>query len=643
MQDGSLKDMSSIITETDQAELQSADLLSAQGEHNATTEDEQSSKIVELVDTVTLTSTAKGRQVKMGLIHSAMKAILKDVTESSEKGFIINMNQESHKVCFPMLISYCCDIPEGKDMGAVKHNLTTALPCHVCKVSLDDIISLRTAPRRSFIETQSIRDKVKVVVCQVQTRNISKTSTVQSCKELLNRQSLAPWPSFLEDLKHTNPSFIPVDIYELFTYEPLHNLHLGISKLLKQCTYYYVTSKHRVSFQHVRRNAKMTIGSKKSAILRGCNSYLRAIETDSGISYLRVDFSSKNASVTLNGFFLETGVRGMLEGKDYRNVDFVFPFVAAFIDRITQESNGDLTTIHVLYSELLRHLSSVVYNKGLTKSRLQTLRTLVQSLKKNSNDFFSRFVEKGLYTLKFHLLDHLPEDIEKYASLSFTDASPFEQYNAVLKQFYRQTSKRIGTALDETVKRMDQSESAFSSITSTRKDINMGTEKENIQSLVSNGLTLTLSELKGSNEELVHTNRKFVLDNLRTHMADDDIPVLTDLIEEMLFNEGITVHDTSVQITFVNSGYIESYEVPTLSDYDEHMNLVRFKEQVRTTKTRQRVFASQSFGPTKKKHHSTVFMKGSDKISEFWFAKVLSLFHVSVHITGFRKEMALLK
>ena len=643
MDTGSLKVMSTIINETDQEELHSADLLSAGLQKS--TEDEPSSNIVELVDNITLTSTAKGRKVKMGLIHSAMKKILQDVSDNSEKGFTITIAQNCFKVCFPLLISYCCDVPEGKDMGAVKHNLNTPYPCHVCLVSLDDIIDLETAPRRAFTETESIRQKVETIVCEAQNSNMSKTSMVESCKELLNSKSLAPWPSFLEDLKTSNPFFIPIDIYELFTYEPLHNLHLGISKLLKQCTYYYVTSKHKVSFQHIRKNTKMTISSKKSAIMRGCNNYLRAIQSDSGISSLRVDFSSKNASVTLNGLFLETGIRGMLEGKDYRNVDFVFPFIAAFIDRITQETKADLTSIHVLYSDLLHHLSVEVDNKGLNKPRLERLRKLVQSLKKSSSEFFSRFVDKGLYTLKFHLLDHLPEDIEKYASLSFTDASPFEQYNAVLKQFYRQTSKRIGTALDETVQRMDKASSAFSSSTCTTDDIDNVTEAAGLgtQRLVANGLTISLSELKGLDKELVHTNKTIVLDNLKSHMAHDDIPVLTGLIEETLLEERISVHDTSVQITFVNSGYIESYEVPTLSDYDEKHNLVKFRENVKAKKSRQRVFASHSFGPTKKKHHSTVFMKGSDKVSEFWFAKVISLFHLSVPMINFTKQMALVK
>ena len=243
--------------------------------------------------------------------------------------------------------------------------------------------------------------------------------------------------------------------------------------------------------------------------------------------------------------------------------------------------------------------------------------------------------------MKFHLLDHLPEDIEKFTSLSFTDASAFEQYNAVLKQFYRQTSKRTGTALDETIQRIDNSENTRSSteaMDGTRHSKII--DNHGVQKLVSKGTTMTLSELKGLDKELVDTHRKSVLDNLRTHMADDDIPVLIGLIEEMLFNEHISVHDASVHINFVNSGYIESYEVPTLADYDEKMNLVKFKENVGKLKTRQRVLASNSFGPTKKKHHSSVFMKGSDEVSEFWFAKVISLFHVSVHMTEFTKEMA---
>lgn len=60
---------------------------------------------------------------------------------------------------------------------------------------------------------------------------------------------------------------------------------------------------------------------------------------------------------------------------------------------------------------------------------------------------FRRIVERvfashypfGLYTLQFHLLDHLVEDLEKFASISFTDPRPFEHFNILIEQFFKTT------------------------------------------------------------------------------------------------------------------------------------------------------------------------------------------------------------
>lgn len=48
------------------------------------------------------------------------------------------------------------------------------------------------------------------------------------------------------------------------------------------------------------------------------------------------------------------GMREMLEGKDYRNFDRVFSFLAGLIVRCTRSiEKAPLTKMHVLYSQLI--------------------------------------------------------------------------------------------------------------------------------------------------------------------------------------------------------------------------------------------------------------------------------------------------
>ena len=47
----------------------------------------------------------------------------------------------------------------------------------------------------------------------------------------------------------------------------------------------------------------------------------------------------------------------MLEGKDYRNLDMVFPFVEGLIDKITGfQNNAPLTEISSQYSDIMLSL-----------------------------------------------------------------------------------------------------------------------------------------------------------------------------------------------------------------------------------------------------------------------------------------------
>lgn len=60
----------------------------------------------------------------------------------------------------------------------------------------------------------------------------------------------------------------------------------------------------------------------------------------------------------------------MLEGKDYRNIDIVFSFVAGFIDNITGfQNNAPLTEITTLYSDIVL---SLLYDRlGWTDTHLE--------------------------------------------------------------------------------------------------------------------------------------------------------------------------------------------------------------------------------------------------------------------------------
>lgn len=82
------------------------------------------------------------------------------------------------------------------------------------------------------------------------------------------------------------------------------------------------------------------------------------------------------------------------------------------------------------------------------------LRSEITELKRVFEGEFASQCVSSLYTLKFHLLNHFLDDLERFESLSFTDAAPFEHFEVLLKQSYRMTSPRMSTRLEDTVENM---------------------------------------------------------------------------------------------------------------------------------------------------------------------------------------------
>ena len=586
------------------------------------------SEIIELNDSNQETTQSKGRHIKQELIFSSMKVMLKPLLHASKIGFKCKTLDRQNLICFPHLISYCCDIPEAKDMTAVRHNLSTNRPCHRCLVTTSDLRKGAIGAPRSSRFTTWIR------------RTGRSDDTV--LKKNLKDYSIAPWRSFLEDIATDFPSFLSDDLYNIFTFEPLHNLHLGISKLLKSCTFQLVSSKYPARYSFGKKTTSSTMQSKKVPLLSACNTLLRTMEKDSGLPDLHIDFSSKDASSRLNGIFLTKGLRGMLEGKDYRNLDTVFPFVASFLDTATGSTTGDLTEVHTLYIELVRYLEFIDKNSGVTDEILKALTTKLGTFKGKTVKLFEPYVDTGLFTLKFHLLDHLVEDLSKFTSLDFLSAGPYEYYNTKIKQSYRKTSKRRATAMEETVNDMNRS---LSSQQPTKPRSEHSANSEVNQVLVKQGIEITLRELDTYKSDKNNNKRSRIASEIENAIPHSDIPVLIQSIEDELGDVLEKTMDYDIKIVVVKSGYINSFPTPTLKDFCPKRNIICYSEGIESQCSKKRVFATNSFGSSNTRKHSNIFVKGEsdDGHDLFWFAQTLLLFHIKCDSLNYHKQCAFVR
>lgn len=59
--------------------------------------------------------------------------------------------------------------------------------------------------------------------------------------------------------------------------------------------------------------------------------------------------------------------------------------------------------------------------------------------------------DSGLYTLEYHLVDYMVEDLREFEKLSVLDSSLYECFSVQIKQAYRRTSKMRRSRMIETV------------------------------------------------------------------------------------------------------------------------------------------------------------------------------------------------
>lgn len=84
-----------------------------------------------------------------------------------------------------------------------------------------------------------------------------------------------------------------------------------------------------------------------------------------------------------------------------------------------------LTKVHAIYPELMLSSKGEKRHKGWSKKQLMELKYCVEQFKRSLVRTCSHHCNFGLYTLTFHLLDKVLEDLQAFGTPSVLDASPF--------------------------------------------------------------------------------------------------------------------------------------------------------------------------------------------------------------------------
>lgn len=102
----------------------------------------------------------------------------------------------------------------------------------------------------------------------------------------------------------------------MLTFEQLVNLHLGFSKVLKGCVEFYLSSNVQVTRGNGSKLKSRPLSCTSRTIFCICNEILRLIVSDFEMPRLKVPLSNGDKLCDLHCLFTNTGVRGMLGGKN---------------------------------------------------------------------------------------------------------------------------------------------------------------------------------------------------------------------------------------------------------------------------------------------------------------------------------------
>ena len=600
---------------------------------------------------------AKGidkKKIRREILQKALKQILKPLENIQMTGITTTIQNGMRAHCHPMIGIISSDMVELKELSCIYQGSNTTRPCPKCLVGRTVLNDDSIHTKRSIMETRLRRRKALAIDMELN-KSIEKNHPSRVKKLRLERADILKAMSILEVESLFESSCLimdegGVDLYDCLCFEPMHNVQLGTSKTCKSCIFLRLGRDDK--FITVNGRKKMFKSIRRS-VLKSVNEILSRMQVESYVPDFRVDFSSKESSTDLNGLYTNDGLVGMLEAKNFKCLDTIFPFVCAFIDRVCQEGWGPLTSIYSIYNDVIAYTFDRDSSNPWKQENVEWIRFLIFKLKKLMVAEFGYSHPSNLNTVKFHMLGHLPEDICNIGDIRMADVQFFENRHLTFKEECKRTSRRADNVQAHTINRVERR----LMINLLKNKMVNSKKRGRREGLCGRGYSVALSELrqlllfmkprleyheKGiSNEALQDAKRMYSPGSISlfVQLGDQGMETLLRTIHE--FQNGLeettssTLH-TSIEI--VKSGIVKGGYCCTLDDVDSNsLEIVRIS---RKEVLWQRYLATESYMNSTHSRYSFVIMEGTvNERTVYWIGQVRALFRIG-HGKTTNREMA---
>ena len=240
-------------------------------------------------------------------------------------------------------------------------------------------------------------------------------------------------------------------------------------------------------------------------------------------------------------------------------------------------------------------------------------------------------------TVKWHMLDHVADDIVRNGGLYLCDAGLYEYSHILFKQAYRQTSKRRHSAMDDAVSRLGQSLTQEDNTKTRKRPKHKELEKEEQDSLCGprrrackedtscasrSHMTISASHLESTTDIAVDIMTKMyaAYDGsllMSSHMwkylraiGHDAHRTIVQLVREHLQTKySMNRMEEFVNVSFSRSAYVSGIRTPRGSSVtaDNAVEIAETDERLL-----QRVYATDNFyGSGKPRFESVMFQGGT--------------------------------
>lgn len=269
------------------------------------------SKLFGAEGSVQMSSSAKGRERKMRTLHWSVQMVVYFLESTCMARFSARLKGSMWLNCFTIIASYCCHIPNGKNISDRRCGPSVRRTGVWCLSLVEYIRQRRCMSAGTMANASQTTEKWKKLLNYV-ARSCSNTSmkvrrvTTRLCKEALREISLSEWPDYTESPILFQEDMYPT-AYSILWFKPLHNLQLGILKLFKKYNFTYS------GFAAIRIHPEKPVHewrpfrSMRSSILRAVNVILANLERGLLFLGLWLAFLHGLSSIQLNRISLSGG------------------------------------------------------------------------------------------------------------------------------------------------------------------------------------------------------------------------------------------------------------------------------------------------------------------------------------------------